>query len=88
MPRRSGREDDDPKTNGCPPDPDRDKDGIPNEQDACPDEPGPKNPDPKKNGCPQAIVRNNQVVILEQVKFATAQRGHPAREQRQSSPRW
>ncbi|MGO8994905.1 MAG: OmpA family protein [Polyangiaceae bacterium] len=64
----------DPKTNGCPPpppDPDRDKDGIPNEQDACPDEAGPKNADPKKNGCPEAIVKNNQIVILDQVKFAT-----------------
>jgi OmpA-OmpF porin, OOP family len=64
----------DPKTNGCPPpppDPDRDKDGIPNEIDACPDDPGPKNPDPKKNGCPQAIVKNNQIVIIDQVKFAT-----------------
>ncbi len=62
---------DDPKTNGCPPDPDRDHDGIKNEDDACPDEPGPANKDPKKNGCPQAIVRNNQIFILEQVKFAT-----------------
>jgi OmpA-OmpF porin, OOP family len=62
---------DDPKTNGCPPDPDRDKDGIKNEDDACPDEPGPANKDPKKNGCPQAVVRNNQIMILEQVKFAT-----------------
>jgi OmpA-OmpF porin, OOP family len=61
----------DPKTNGCPPDPDRDKDGIVNEQDACPDQPGPKNADPKKNGCPQAAVVGKQIVILEQVKFAT-----------------
>jgi OmpA-OmpF porin, OOP family len=61
----------DPKTNGCPPDLDRDKDGIPNDTDACPDEPGPSNPDPKKNGCPQAVVKNNQIVILDQVKFAT-----------------
>jgi OOP family OmpA-OmpF porin len=61
----------DPKTNGCPPDPDRDHDGIKNEDDACPDEPGPANKDPKKNGCPRAVVRNNQIVILEQVKFAT-----------------
>lgn len=62
----------DPKTNGCPPaDPDRDKDGIPNDQDACPDEAGPANADPKKNGCPQAVVRNDQIVILDQVKFAT-----------------
>ena len=62
---------DDPKTNGCPPDPDRDKDGITNEQDACPDAPGPANADPKKNGCPQAAVVGKQIVILEQVKFAT-----------------
>jgi outer membrane protein OmpA-like peptidoglycan-associated protein len=62
---------DDPKTNGCPPDPDRDKDGIPNDQDACPDEAGPKNADPKKNGCPQAVVKNDRIVILEQVRFKT-----------------
>jgi len=62
---------DDPKTNGCPPDPDRDKDGIPNDQDACPDAAGPKNVDPKKNGCPAAAVVGKQIVILEQVKFAT-----------------
>jgi outer membrane protein OmpA-like peptidoglycan-associated protein len=62
---------DDPKTNGCPPDPDRDKDGIPNDQDACPDTPGPHNDDPKKNGCPQAAVVGKQIVILDQVKFAT-----------------
>ena len=61
----------DPKTNGCPPNPDRDGDGIPNEEDACPDAPGPKNADPKKNGCPAAAVVGNQIVIMEQVKFAT-----------------
>jgi outer membrane protein OmpA-like peptidoglycan-associated protein len=65
-----GLKTDDPKTNGCP-DPDRDKDGIPNEQDACPDAPGPHNADPKKNGCPAAAVVGKQIVILEQVKFAT-----------------
>jgi OOP family OmpA-OmpF porin len=61
----------DPKTNGCPPDPDRDKDGIRNEDDACPDEPGPSDPDPKKNGCPKAFIQGNQIKILDQVKFAT-----------------
>jgi len=62
----------DPKTNGCPPpDPDRDKDGIPNDADACPDTPGPPNTDPKKNGCPAAAIVGKQIVILEQVKFAT-----------------
>ena len=67
----TGVKTDDPKTNGCPPDPDPDKDGIPNFEDACPDEAGPKNLDPKKNGCPQAIVRDDQIVILDQVKFKT-----------------
>ena len=62
---------DDPKTNGCPPDLDRDKDGIPNDKDACPDTPGLPNPDPKKNGCPAAAVVGRQIVIMEQVKFAT-----------------
>jgi OmpA-OmpF porin, OOP family len=66
-----GMKTDDPKTNGCPPDPDRDKDGIANEQDACPDAAGPRNPNPKKNGCPAAAVVGKQIVILEQVKFAT-----------------
>jgi outer membrane protein OmpA-like peptidoglycan-associated protein len=35
-----------------PPVPDRDKDGVPDAEDACPDVPGVKHPDPKKNGCP------------------------------------
>ena len=62
---------DDPKTNGCPPDPDRDKDGIPNDQDACPDQAGPANKEPKKNGCPAVVVTATQIVLNEQVKFAT-----------------
>ena len=61
----------DPKTNGCPPDLDRDKDGIPNDTDACPDEPGRPDADPKKNGCPKAFIKDNQIKILDQVKFAT-----------------
>ena len=32
--------------------PDRDHDGIPDSEDACPDAPGVRDPDPKKNGCP------------------------------------
>ena len=63
---------DDPKTNGCPPDPDRDHDGIPNDTDACPDEPGKPDPDPKKNGCPKAFIQDGQIKILDQVKFATS----------------
>ncbi len=70
-PDTPGVKTEDPKTNGCPPDPDRDKDGIPNEDDACPDAPGPKNADPKKNGCPMAYVKDKQIQILQQVKFAT-----------------
>ncbi len=31
---------------------DRDLDGIPDAEDACPDEAGPRSSDPKKNGCP------------------------------------
>ena len=66
----AGLKTDDPKTNGCP-DPDRDKDGIPNDQDACPDEPGKPDPDPKKNGCPKAYVQAGQIKITDQVKFKT-----------------
>jgi outer membrane protein OmpA-like peptidoglycan-associated protein len=40
----------DPKTNVCPPD--RDHDGIPDAEDACPDTPGVRTDDPKTNGCP------------------------------------
>jgi outer membrane protein OmpA-like peptidoglycan-associated protein len=65
----AGERTDDPKTNGCPPDPDPDKDGIPSAEDACPNEAGPKNADPQKNGCPQAVVRNDRIVILDQVRF-------------------
>ncbi|MBX3227610.1 MAG: OmpA family protein [Labilithrix sp.] len=61
----------DPKRNGCPEDPDRDKDGVPNEQDACPDEPGKPDKDPRRNGCPQAFIKDGQIKILDQVKFAT-----------------
>jgi outer membrane protein OmpA-like peptidoglycan-associated protein len=35
--------------------PDRDKDGIPDEEDACPDTAGVRDPDPKKNGCPPEL---------------------------------
>jgi OmpA-OmpF porin, OOP family len=35
--------------------PDRDKDGIPDAEDACPDTPGVRTSDPKTNGCPPAL---------------------------------
>jgi outer membrane protein OmpA-like peptidoglycan-associated protein len=59
----------DPRTNGCP---DRDGDGIPDPLDACPDKPGPGDPDPLKNGCPKAMIVGQTIVILDQVRFATA----------------
>ena len=40
-----------PRKKVVPP-PDRDKDGIYDKDDACPDEPGIKSADPEKNGCP------------------------------------
>jgi OmpA-OmpF porin, OOP family len=61
----------DPKTNGCP-DRDKDKDGIVDKDDACPDEPGKADPNPKKNGCPMAFIQDGQIMILEQVRFATS----------------
>ena len=59
----------DPKTNGCPGD--TDGDGITDDKDACPKEPGKADPDPAKNGCPQVVVRDNEIVINEQVQFDT-----------------
>jgi outer membrane protein OmpA-like peptidoglycan-associated protein len=37
-----------------PPPPDRDHDGVPDTEDACPDVPGVHTDDPKTNGCPPA----------------------------------
>jgi OOP family OmpA-OmpF porin len=64
-----GVPDPDPKKNGCPPD--RDGDTILDPVDACPDAAGPPNPDPKKNGCPAVAIVDNQIKIIEQVKFKT-----------------
>ena len=64
-----GVTDADPKKNGCPPD--RDGDGVLDPDDACPDTAGPPNSDPKKNGCPAVAIVDNQIKILEQVKFKT-----------------
>jgi outer membrane protein OmpA-like peptidoglycan-associated protein len=52
---------DDPKTNGCPSD--RDKDGIADASDACPDEPGVKTDDPKTNGCPPPKDRDGDGIM-------------------------
>jgi outer membrane protein OmpA-like peptidoglycan-associated protein len=58
----------DPKTNGCPPD--RDGDGVPDAEDACPDEPGVRTDDPKTNGCPapKAEIRlENERILFDEV---------------------
>ncbi|MFO0617463.1 MAG: OmpA family protein [Polyangiaceae bacterium] len=59
----------DPKTNGCPGD--TDGDGIRDDVDACPKDPGKADPDPAKNGCPLVVVKENEIVINEQVQFDT-----------------
>jgi outer membrane protein OmpA-like peptidoglycan-associated protein len=43
--------------------PDRDKDGILDEDDACPDEPGVKSDDPKKHGCPLPADRDKDGIL-------------------------
>src|SRR5262249_47492802 len=52
---------------------DRDGDGIPDAEDACPTEPGRASPDDaRKNGCPQysrVIVSESSVQILQQIQF-------------------
>ena len=53
--------------NGCPSD--RDGDKIIDTDDACPDEKGGPSPDPKQNGCPTGAVVNNQIVVLDPVRF-------------------
>lgn len=52
---------------------DRDGDGIPDVQDACPDERGAGTPDPSKNGCPSAVrvvVTDKEIRITQMVHFA------------------
>ncbi len=54
-------------------DADVDKDGIPDEVDACPREPGELNSNPDMNGCPKYIRRisgSAEIEILKQVEFA------------------
>ncbi|MET0793999.1 MAG: OmpA family protein [Polyangiaceae bacterium] len=60
----------DPKTNGCPPPKDSDADGVLDPEDACPNAAGPKTTDPKTKGCPVARLEQNEIRILEPVKFA------------------
>jgi outer membrane protein OmpA-like peptidoglycan-associated protein len=46
----------------APPLPDRDGDGIPDREDACPDEPGVPDHDPLKNGCPKVQDRDGDKI--------------------------
>jgi outer membrane protein OmpA-like peptidoglycan-associated protein len=62
-----GRPSEDPKENGCPPD--TDGDGIRDDKDACPNEKGMPNEDPRKNGCPLVVVREQEIVISQEVQF-------------------
>ncbi|MES1173902.1 MAG: OmpA family protein [Myxococcales bacterium] len=69
-PNEAGVATSDPKTNGCPPPKDSDSDGVLDPEDACPNAAGPKTADPKTNGCPVARLEQNEIRILEPVKFA------------------
>ena len=52
--------------------PDRDFDGIPDTEDACPDVPGPSHADPKKHGCPKVVITTCcHLTIYERVEFDT-----------------
>jgi len=51
---------------------DRDKDGVPDAVDACPDEPGELDSDPEKIGCPRYIRRakgSNEIEVLKRIEF-------------------
>ncbi len=55
----------------APPEPlDTDGDGILDNDDACPTEPGPAHADAKKNGCPVGAIVAGELV-LDNVRFAT-----------------
>ncbi len=51
-----------PPVTSSPPPPDRDRDGVADADDACPDVPGVHTDDPKTNGCPPA---GDQVRVVE-----------------------
>lgn len=58
-----------PENSGCP-DQDNDGDGIVDREDECPHDPSGER---GRNGCPPAFIRGDQIVILDQVHFATDQ---------------
>ncbi len=56
-----------PENLGCP-DKDTDKDGVIDREDDCPDIPGgPRG----KRGCPTAVLKGDEIVIFDEVHFAT-----------------
>ena len=56
-----------PENLGCP-DKDTDKDGVIDREDECPDIPaGPRG----KHGCPTAVLKGDEIVIFDEVHFAT-----------------
>jgi len=62
----------DPAKHGCPAPKDSDGDGVLDISDACPNDAGPASSDSTRNGCPKAFIRDNQIKILDQVKFKTS----------------
>jgi OOP family OmpA-OmpF porin len=53
-----------------PPNGDADGDGIPDERDACPREPGPAAPDARTSGCPRFVRwRVDRVELLQPIAF-------------------
>jgi len=52
-----------------PPDPDRDHDGIANDDDQCPDHAGPATYEAATYGCPRVYVTADHVVITQQPRF-------------------
>ena len=66
-----------PKTNGCPPPPDRDNDGVLDSDDLCPDEPAGAHADPKRPGCPARDSDDDGVYDFEDLCPDTPAGPHP-----------
>ena len=63
------------QNHGCP-DEDRDKDGIVDRLDRCPDDPARPG---SRDGCPLAYIKGNKIAIIEQVHFRDGPGHHPPR---------
>lgn len=51
---------------------DEDHDGVPDTEDACPQQPGMPTTDLASSGCPDAFVRDEEIHTLGRIEFATA----------------